>query len=356
MTEGPALQTIGEFEKAAAEKLSPMAFEYLQCGVGDEISLKENEAAFQAIKLNPRVCVNVSAIDTSLELFGVRRQAPILLAPTGYHKLFHPSGELETARGAALAQTELIAASFSTVAFEEMAGECQGLSFQLYFQPRRANTEELVNRVLEAGCKCIYLTVDMPVNGPRDRERRAGFALPNGIRRANLTFLEPEAAGASHRGQLYNGVRAADADWRDVEWLRSLVPVPLIVKGIMNADDANRAIECGCDGIVVSNHGARTVDTVPSTIEVLPEIAERVAKRVPILLDGGIRRGTDIFKALALGAAAILIGRPYIYGLAVAGAQGVSQVVQILALELAMTMGLTGCKNLGEIGRERLRN
>lgn len=349
------MNTVADFEAAALTKLSSMAAEYLQCGVADESTARENRAAFERLKLNPRMLVDVSALDTSLDLLGLPRAHPILLAPTGYHKLFHPEGERETARGAGLANTELIAASFSTVAFEEMAADSTALlSFQLYFQPNREHTQELLSRVLAAGCRSVYITIDVPVNGPRDRERQANFALPPGVRRANLTFLTEDVARASHREHIYNQVRAANATWKDLEWLRSVTPVPLIVKGILNPDDASRALDCGCDGLVVSNHGGRTIDTVPATIEVLPKIVQRVARRAPILMDGGIRRGTDIFKALALGANAVLIGRPYIYGLVASGAAGVAAVVEILTTELAMTMGLTGCQNLTEITPERL--
>ncbi len=350
--------TLHDIAAAARGVLSEAAFEYLEGGVADEVTLAQNRAAFDRIELNPRMLIDVSEIDTSITLFGTTHSFPLLLAPAGYHKLFHPEGELETVRGASLSDAHLMAACFSTVPYVEMtAASKRPLSFQLYFQPHREHTQAIVEAVLSAGCAALCVTVDVPVNGPRDRELHAGFCLPEGTQRCNLSFLGAETAAAPHRPSgrdIYAPVRAANATWKDLEWLRSIAPVPLLIKGLLNADDAERAINCGCDGIIVSNHGGRSVDTVPATIRALPYIVERVGARVPILIDGGIRRGTDVFKALALGASAVLIGRPYLHGLALGGAAGVARVVDILRTELEMTMGLTGCQNLAQITRERL--
>ncbi|MBV9083908.1 MAG: alpha-hydroxy-acid oxidizing protein [Acidobacteriaceae bacterium] len=350
--------TLDEFETIAQKFLSVMAYDYLRGGVGDEVTVAENRAAFDRIQLNPRVLVDVTHLDTSVTLFGRRHAMPILLAPTGYHKLFHPEGEVETVRGADLSECQLMAAAFSTVPFSDMATASKTpLSFQLYFQYQREHTRHLVDRVLEVGCESICFTVDVPVNGPRDRELRAKFALPSGTQRANLSFLGTSFASAAHRPtgrNIYAPTRAANATWKDLEWLRSIVPVPLIIKGVLDPDDAQRAVECGCDALIVSNHGGRSVDTAPSALDALRRIVDRLDSRVPLLVDGGIRRGTDVFKALALGAKAVLIGRSYLYGLAVGGAAGIARVVEILRTELEMTMGLMGCQNLSQIQKDRL--
>lgn len=350
--------TPDEFELLAPPYLSEMALDYIRGGAGDEHTLAANRAAFNRIQLWPRVLRDVSSIDTSLTLFGQPHKFPILLAPTGYHKLFHPQGELATAEGAAQAGVTFVASSFATVSFADTSrhSPCP-LWFQLYVQPDRAITRDIVQTVVEAGCRALCLTVDIPVNGPRDRELRSRFTLPSGLERANLRALGPAIASAAHRPQgrdFYNPVRAPDVTWRDVEWLRALSPVPLLIKGVLHPDDARAAVDCGCDGIVVSNHGGRSLDTVPPAIEVLPLIAEATAGSLPLLVDGGVRRGIDVFKALALGAKAVMIGRPYLYALAVGGAAGVARVVEILHTELQMTMGLAGCASLTSIDRSFL--
>lgn len=345
--------TLDEFEALAPARLSEMAFDYARGGTADEVTVAANRTAFQRISILPRVLRDVSHIDTTFSLFGERHDFPILLAPTGYHKLFHPEGELATVAGAAAAGATLVASSFSTVSFEDMsAGSPRPLWFQLYVQPDRAITRDIIDRVLAAGCRALCLTVDIPVNGPRDRELRRGFRLPEGVIRTNLTALGPALAAAAHRPHgrnIYTAVRAPNVTWSDVEWLRKLSPVPLLIKGALHPDDARTAADCGCDALIVSNHGGRSLDTLPATIDVLPALAEAVGHRIPLLLDGGIRRGTDVFTALALGARAVLIGRPYMYALAVGGAAGVNRAVDILRTELEMTMGLAGCTTLDAI-------
>lgn len=360
MTDNPlaTLINLDDFELLARSRMTAMAYEYVASGSADDLTLTENRQAFARIKLLPHHLVDVAKIDTMLELFGRRHDFPILLAPTGYHKLFHPDGELETVQGANRSGATLVASIFSTVSFEQMAGaSLQPLWFQLYFHPDRTFTKELIETVLARGCAAICVTVDSPVNGPRDREMRAGFRLPEGVERANLSTLGSSIASAAHRRtgrDIYTPVRAANATWKDVEWLRNLTNVPLLLKGILHPDDANRGCETGCDGIIVSNHGGRTLDTVPSTIDALPVIASRVAGRVPILVDGGIRRGTDVYKALARGATAVLIGRPYLYGLSIAGAEGVARTVEILRTELEMAMALMGRPRLSAIGLDSI--
>lgn len=329
------------------------AYEYVAGGAGSDLTVADNRAAFNRIRLSPRVCIDVTKIDTGLKLFGRDYEYPILLAPAGYHKLVHPDGELETVAGANLAETTLVAAGFATVTIEQMAAVAKRpLWFQLYVQSDRGFTTELINRAISAGCEAIVITVDVPINGPRDRELRAGFTLPPGVERANLSGLGAAVSAGAHRPvgrNIYSATHGADVTWKDIDWLRAKWPVKLLLKGVLHCDDAELAVKVGCDGIIVSNHGGRSLDTVPASIDALPAIAAEVAGRVPVLLDGGVRRGIDVFKALARGASAILIGRPYLYGLAVGGATGVSRVVEILRTEFEMTMGLIGCTSLEQI-------
>jgi len=350
--------TLDDFEILARDHISSAAYEYVAGGAGEGLSIPENRAAFNRIRLNPRVLVDASSIDTKRQLFGREHAFPILLAPAAYHKLVHPEGELETVKGADLSGATLVAACFSTVSYEAMRQASRlPLWFQLYFQTDRAFTKDLVQRVLAAGCEAICVCVDVPVNGPRDREHRAGFKLPPGVARANLASLGATVSAGSHRPggrNIYSITHGADVTWKDIEWLRSVIPVPLLLKGILHPDDALAAVDAGCDGVIVSNHGGRSLDTVPASIEALPAIAGRLEGRVPLILDGGVRRGIDVFKALALGAAAVMIGRSYLYGLAAGGALGVERVVEILRTELEMTMGLVGCPGLSQISNRFL--
>lgn len=352
------LRTLDDFESLALQYMSPAVYEYVAGGAGSDQTVIRNRTAFNKLSILPRVLVDVSRIDTAVTLFGRRHEFPILLAPTGYHKLIQPVGELATVEGANDSGATLVAAAFSTVTFEQMATRSRHpLWFQLYVQRDRGFTKELIDRVVAAGCEAICVAVDVPVNGPRDRELRAGFRLPGGMERANLSSLGSEIAGGAHRPQgrhIYSATHAADVTWEDIDWLRNVVSVPLLVKGVMHPDDAAMAYNAGCDGVMLSNHGGRSVDTVISTIEALPRMTDRLQGRIPVILDGGVRRGTDVFKALALGASAVMIGRPYMYGLAVGGADGVSRVVEILRTELEMTMGLAGCCSLAAIKKDSL--
>lgn len=340
-----------EFERLAKPAMPEMAWEYVSAGVADEITLHANRKALDRLAILPRLFVDVSKLDTSAELFGRRHEFPILLAPCAFQKLVHPEGELESVRGANLSGATLVAATFGTVTLEETAhASARPLWFQLYVQPDRGFTRELVQRAEAAGCEALMVTVDVPVNGPRERELRAGFALPPGVIRANLESRGLAFASAPHRPSgrnIYSAVRAPDVTPKDLAWLRSLTRLPVVVKGVLHPADAEIALDCGADGVCVSNHGGRSMDTVPASLDMLPGVVERVGGRVPVLFDGGIRRGTDVLKAAALGASAVLIGRPYLYGLAVGGAAGVARVVEILRTELEMAMGFAGVTRIG---------
>ncbi len=348
------LASVSDFERAARVRMSTMAYEYVSGGAGDEQTLAWNQSTYGEIKLRSRVLVDVSQLDTSVQLFGRTLPHPILLAPTAYHKIVHPEGEIATARGAEAADATMIVSSFATERIEDIARTVPGarLWFQLYVQPDRGFTQALVQRAEAAGCQALCLTVDTPVLGARNRETRIAFQLPAGMTRANLESLSAATASSSHRppeGAIYSEVLEPRLTWKDVEWLRGIAKVPVLLKGVLDAEDAKRAADAGVDGLIVSNHGARNLDTVPATVTALPRVADAVAGRMPILLDGGIRRGTDVLKALALGATAVAIGRPYLYGLAVDGSAGVSRIVQILRTEFEMAMALTGRTSLAAV-------
>lgn len=335
-----------------------MAYEYVAGGAADEISLRANREAFDRLRLLPRILVDVSKLDTSVQILGQRLAVPILLAPVAYHKLFHAQGEVATAQGAGSAGMNMVLSSFSNVSVEEVARHCTSpLWFQLYVQPDRGFTRELVQRAEAAGCQALCVTVDTPLAGCRNREERSAFSLPAGLDCPNLSALKSGTPTGGHRpgGRgIYSALFDATLSWKDVDWICSYAKVPVLLKGVLNPDDAEKAASTGASGIIVSNHGARNLDTVPATIEVLPAIAERVGGRVAVLMDGGIRRGTDILKALALGAKAVLVGRPYIYGLATSGADGVMRVLEILQAEFQIAMALTGRTSIAQLDKSVL--
>lgn len=349
--------SLSDYETAARRKISHTAWEYLESGAADEFTLRRNRDAFDKILLRPRVLRDVSNLDTSLELFGERLEHPVLLAPTAYHKLFHKEGELATAEGAAAAKAIYVVSSFATTSLERVAACTKApLWYQLYTAPDRNITRDLVSRAEAAGYGALCLTVDTPVLGARNREMRSGFHLPRGMSRENLERYSMKLSQSVHFDRSGAAATRLDAslNWKDLDWLRSLTKHPLVLKGILTPEDARLAIEHGADGVIVSNHGGRNLDTVPSSLEALGPVAEAVGGRIPVLLDGGIRRGTDVLKALAHGACAVLIGRPFLWGLAVGGSAGVARVIQILVEELRSTMALCGLSSLGVIGKSAL--
>jgi 4-hydroxymandelate oxidase len=328
--------------------MSAVSWEYITAGSGDELTLRWNKEAYQKIRLKPHVLVDVSTLDTRVTLFGQGHAFPILLAPTAAQKLVYAEGELATVRGAGAAGATMVVSSFSNTSLEDVAAAAKGpLWFQLYAQTDRGFTRELVQRAEASGYLALCLTVDTPITGTRYRERRADVKLGP---LPNLTGYK----GAEFRTgslEIFSSVLDPALSWKDVEWLSSFAKVPLLVKGVINPEDADRAVKAGIGGIIVSNHGGRNLDTLPATIDALPQVTDKVAGRVPVLVDGGIRRGTDVLKALAMGANAVLIGRPYLYGLGAAGQEGVTSVIKILQRELQMAMVLTGRPNVSAIDR-----
>ena len=347
---GPEPVCLADFEPLARAKMSAQAWEYVTAAAGDELTVRWNKESFQRIRLKPHVLVDVSKLDTRVTLFGQQHDFPILLAPTAAHKLMHPEGELATVRGAAAAGTTMVVSSFANTKLEDVAAAARSpLWFQLYAQTDHGFTRELVQRAEAAGYRALCLTVDTPIAGARNREAKAGAKLGVLPNLEGLKGVDAQA-GAYTQG-IYNSRLDAALTWKDVEWLRSFAKIPLLVKGVLNPDDADHAVKAGVAGIMVSNHGGRNLDTLPATIDALPLVVDKVAGRVPVTLDGGIRRGTDVLKALALGANAVLIGRPYLYGLGAAGEEGVTKVITILQREFQMAMALTGRTSIGTIDR-----
>ena len=351
------LVNLPEYEEAAQKRLSKMAFDYVAEGAGDEVTLRRNRECLSAIRLKPTVLVDVSRLETQVDLFGQKMDFPILLAPVAFHKLMNPEGEIATAHGAAAASTTLVVSTVATTSIEDIAKSSQGsLWFQLYVQRDRGFTRELVQRAEAAGCRALCITVDSPVPGTRNREVRDEFQLPPGMILENLKNMKSAATrqtngpGADQQ-KVFSLLMDPKLTWEGIDSIRAYSKVPVLLKGILNPDDALRAVEHHVDGIIVSNHGGRQLDTVPATIEALPRVAEAVAGRVPVLMDGGIRRGTDVIKALALGARAVLIGRPYLWALAVNGSAGVEQVIRILRSEFLTSMALCGTPKLDSITR-----
>ena len=332
MTE-PQFLTVDDFEPVARERLPHDVYGYFAGGAGDEWTLAENRRAFERWVIRPRMLTNAFPPDPSTELLGSRLAMPILVAPWAYQRMAHPDGELATARAAARAGTIMVVSTTTHEYLEDVASASNGPKWwQLYVFTDRGLTTEMLERVEASGFLAICFTVDFPVAGLRHRDSRSGFEMPVGLPHDELVF-DP------------------DITWDDLSWIREQAHLPLLVKGIMTAEDARLAVDAGADGIVVSNHGARQLDHVAATITVLPEIVEAVGGRVPVLVDGGIRRGTDAFIALALGASAVLVGRAVAWGLAVDGEEGVVSVLRILRDELENAMSLAGAPTVADITR-----
>ncbi len=351
----PHVAALADYETLAREHLSEAAWAYFAGGSGDEWTLRENVSAYARWPLRSRVLRDLSGANTRVTLFGAELAAPILLAPVAYQRLAHPEGEIATALAASAVETAMVVSTQASVSLEALAERAVApLWFQLYIQPDRAFTADLVRRAEQAGYRALVVTVDAPVNGVRNREQRAGFALPAGVEAVNLAGMR--GLPPPPREALLFGTPLIETapGWADLEWLRGLTGLPILAKGIVDPADARRAIDLGIDGVIVSNHGGRALDGVPATIDLLGPVAEAVAGAVPVLMDGGIRRGIDVLRALALGADAVLIGRPQIFALAAAGAPGVAHAIRILRAELELAMALTGCPDIAAIDRSVL--
>lgn len=355
----PGVVTVADYEPLARERMDAAAWAWLQGGAADELSLRDNLQAFGRLQLQPRILADMAGAHTRLELFGQAYEHPIFLAPVAFQQLAHADGELASVQAASAMQAGMVVSTQAGIALETLAQAATGpLWFQLYIQPDRDFTAALVRRAEAAGYQALVVTVDAPISGARNREQRSGFMLPPGISAANLQgmrSLPPQTARAGESPLLASALVAAAPTWKDIAWLGSLTRLPILLKGVLAPDDARRAVDAGLAGVIVSNHGGRVLDTVPASIDALPAIARAVGDRMPVLLDGGIRRGTDILKALALGASAVLVGRPFMHGLAAAGAPGVVHVLHILRTELEMSMALCGRRTLAELDASLVR-
>jgi isopentenyl diphosphate isomerase/L-lactate dehydrogenase-like FMN-dependent dehydrogenase len=347
------LVNVDDFAEAARERLEPAAYDYVAGGAGDERTLRANAAAFARWELRPRVLVDVGSVSAATTVLGTEVALPVLVAPTAFQRLVDPEGELAMARAAAGAGTVMTLATLSSVSPAELAAAAPGAPqwFQLYWSRDRGFTQELVEAVTEAGFVALVLTVDLPVAGRRERDLRARFALPDDLPLPNVPL---RIQGEDFHTALH-AVVDDTITWRDLEWLRSVCGLPLVVKGILTAEDALLAVEHGAAAVVVSNHGGRQLDGVPATLDVLPEVVEAVGERVEVLLDGGIRRGVDVLKALALGARATLSGRALLWGLAAAGEDGAARVLALLRDEIELGLKLLGCPSPADVTASHVR-
>lgn len=356
MSDGVPFLNLAEVEAAARERLTALAYEYYVGGANDEVTVRENRSAFERLALRYRVLVDVSRRSTQTSVLGQSIELPVLLAPTAFHRLACDEGEIAAARAAAAAGTIMILSTASTCTIEDVGAVTGPKWFQLYVYSDRAMTEALIARAEAASMTAIVLTVDAPVLGRRERDLRNRFHLPDGVRLANVpsSGSVPIPTGHGESGLAIHFASGIDASltWRDVEWLRSRTRLPVLIKGIVRGDDAARAIDHGAAGIIVSNHGGRQLDTAISTIRALPEVVDAVAGRADVLLDGGVRRGTDVIKAIALGARAVLVGRPVVWGLAAGGEAGVRRVLDLLRSEIDLAMALCGCPTVADISRD----
>ncbi|NWR30938.1 HAOX1 oxidase, partial [Tachuris rubrigastra] len=364
---------IADFEEYAKTFLPKSVYDYYRSGADDQETLADNVAAFSRWQLYPRVLRDVSVVDVSSSALGQRLSFPVCVAATAMQRMAHPDGETATARACRAVGTGMMLSSWATSSIEEVAAAAPGGLhwMQLYVYKDREVTESLVRRAERAGYSGIFVTVDTPYLGRRVADVRNRFQLPPHLRLKNFSSSDLAFSSGKDFGENSGlAVYVAEAidpsvNWEDIKWLRGLTPLPIVVKGILRADDAREALKIGVNGILVSNHGARQLDGVPATvstganmhqlIDVLPEIVEAVQGKVEVFLDGGVRKGTDVLKALALGARAVFIGRPLLWGLAYQGAEGAKEVLQMLKEEFRLAMALTGCRRVEEIGRTLIR-
>ena len=343
-----------DLERAARERVQAMAYDYFASGADDERALRRNREAFERLTLWPRVLGGADAPDTRVTLLGREHPWPLLVAPTAFQRLAHPDGELATARAAASAGVTNVLSTLSSVSMEEAAAAGGPRWFQLYVFRDREITRSLVARAEAAGYEALVVTVDAPVLGRRERDARNRFELPEGVVAANLQegATRHVRSDGSESGLLQYFASQIDPalTWHDLDWLHAQTSMPVVVKGILRADDAELAVEHGAAGVIVSNHGGRQLDAAPAAIEALPAVAAAVGSRADVLMDGGVRRGTDVVAALASGARAVLIGRPVLWGLATGGEPGARRVLEMLHEEFVRALALCGCRSVGDVG------
>jgi 4-hydroxymandelate oxidase len=334
------MQTATDYLPYAQPRLTAEVWEYLEGGAGKGITMQANTQAFDARNLMSRPLTDVKGGNTCVSLFGQQFEHPLILAPIAYQRLFNPDGEKASAMAVNAQSGQMVVSSLASQTLEEIIDAAgQALWFQLYWQGDRSRTLYLLKRALAAGYSAVMFTVDAPV-------KQAVMQLPEGIGAVNLAPTLPLPALSFNQSQVFDGWMTQAPTWDDLSWLRDQINVPFLVKGILHPDDATKVLRLGCDGLVVSNHGGRVLDGVPSSLEMLPEIVKLASGKTKLLFDSGIRSGQDAFKALTLGADAVMIGRPYVWGLATCGAIGVAHVLRLMRDELEMTMALSGINNL----------
>jgi 4-hydroxymandelate oxidase len=348
---------VDDYRALARERFAAHNWDFVEGGSGAELTVDANREAFDAVRLRPRMLVDVSNCSAVLKLLGADLAAPICVAPTAYHGMAHPDAECATVRGAGSAGALTVVSMMASRTLEEVIAAADGpLWMQLYWLRDRQKLAEVALRAERAGYRALVLTVDAPRMAIRRRDLRNAFVLDPGIAPVNLALVDSEvqhhrqeglSALAQHAAQSFD----SSITWADLAWLRQVTALPLVVKGILTAEDARLAVKHGVDGIVVSNHGGRQLDGAVPAIEALPEVVEAVEGCCPVLVDGSIRSGRDVFVALALGASAVLVGRPVLWGLGVSGADGVADVLNILTRELEQVMALTGRPGLSDIDR-----
>lgn len=351
---------LDDWEREALARLEPMVADYYRSGSRTERTLHDNRNAWSGWQLRHRVLVDVSGIDLATTVAGVAVRSPIVVAPTAFHGLAHPNAERATAAGAAAAGSAMCLSTLSNTPMEAVVAAAEGGSvfFQLYVYRDRGATKAIVERAGAAGCRAIVVTVDAAILGTRERDVRNGFHLPPHLTLPNAapTGRTVDAVDGTSGLAAYVGTQLDPRlSWRDLEWLIDVSPLPVLVKGIVRDDDAAQATTMGVAGIVVSNHGGRQLDGGIPTADALPEVVDAVAGRCPVWVDGGLRRGTDVLKALALGADAVMVGRPVLWGLTMDGANGVRAVLDLLSAELHEAMALAGAPTLADVTRDLVR-
>jgi 4-hydroxymandelate oxidase len=348
---------LDDFEPAARAVLSQGIYDYIAGGAEDEATIRANREAFARYRFRFKVLASTDHTELSHELFGQRFRLPVHLAPTAIQRMAHPDGELAAYRAASDAGVAYALSTLSSSAIEEVAAAATGPRwFQLYMHAERAVSASFVERAVDAGYSAILLTVDLPRTGRRERDIRNAFSLPQGLRYANLDARRrgDTAEGPDPFAQNVNAQTNPGLGWADLQWLVAKTPLPVVVKGVVRGDDARHAVEAGARGLIVSNHGGRQLDYAIASLDALPEVVQAVGHDVPVLMDGGVRRGTDVLKALCLGAQGVLIGRPFLYALAVGGAAAVGQMLEMLRQEIELSMCLLGVRRLSELSGDLL--
>lgn len=353
-----ALVCVEDYEKEALRSIPKNALDYYRSGAGNEFSLSLNVEAFKRWRILPRFLRDVGGVNTACNVLGCRLSTPIGVAPTAMQRMAHDDGEIGNALSAGKIGGIFILSTLSTTPLEEVAAAAPNTTkwFQLYIYKDRSLTESMVRRAEKAGYKAIVLTIDAPYFGARRADARNKFKLPPHLGLLNFQGDQANSVKSMEGSSGINEYVTRQFDpaitWTDVSWLVKFTKLPVVVKGVLTREDALLARNCGCKGIIVSNHGARQLDSVPASIEVLPTIVDAVGNDMTIMLDGGVRQGTDVFKALALGAKAVFMGRPLVWGLAVNGQKGAEHVLELVQRDLELTMKLSGCVNIGDITKE----